>query len=919
MKILKILLIAFIGTLFLSNPADAQQSSQTVNQERLDDVMTNVGNQFVYAFFGKDLLILYLNDEQDIEAVRTATDAELATLTAPFNPLTGKFLLGALSVIYALSVGYFILRLSMFLLEQVWLYQRHEEAPLTDKETRGILVKMVLLGGLVVVPLPLSNEITDDEYFTSLAIGGLFSFLGKSHEIADDSMKELVESQRQTLKTVVLPAADAKQFEMMSVNEFFTCLSLQSSSASYAGNSVSMDVYKKDDESAEGVFSRGDCSLTVSLGIDTQSDEKIKKLLAQDPSLPLTPDLFSKAQKQMFQNVLEEIFVSARRNAKWLSMPRESTDFHKGTELMRPYTGEVLTVSELRDWADMCDSISNLNWSSHDSISGYDRSIFHIWSSRCMSKEVTSKMLYPDSYSALDKLLNEGSSQQPSIGLCVDQASLAQVLSDSRFSAQYTSGGQGVVPDAVETVSLRTCLSSICSSSSVVRGGMYACANAVDLYESSLRDQKLIDRGTMTLGFYMFNLFVHQPPSSMAKEVFNRFSFSFSNTSKPEPEVEGKYFSASFMMPESSPNHYEWNSIIRELQNSMARDDMPAVTPVKEMTNLPGWVGYSRLLTCAQSPLQVSNGYVCNNLPQEFSRFGFSLLQNVITVKTLMTIGNTTNLLRIPKSPGGMIDAVGESSNASKAVLLSAAMAFTATQTGVADTIYEKLGNLGLAGTDQFGHLDRAQLASWAENPLLIGIVALGKASSESGVIKFIEYVLLITLLVGVLFAFLMPLFPMIMVLSALSKFAYLLIKVIMFTGFRLTDAIFENDPDFIGEQLDRLWADWLSVLLKLPLLVVGIMLAWLMSNVVVGHVITSINLTVPTNDGIQGILDLFVILIVTGVIIFIIYNMVLTVIESFYDFTVEWILGTLTNSPFAERKAAGWKDSKDILHFIGR
>lgn len=897
-------------------PSSAFAQEDVVDQERLESVMTNVGNQFIYAFFGKDILIIYLSDPEEIMAIRASSDSELATLTAPFNPLSGKFLMSALSVIYALSVGYFLLRLSLFLLEQAWLMQRNEEAPLTEKEARGILIKFVLLGGLVLVPIPLSNEITDDTFYTSAAVGGLFHFLGVSHEMADDSVKVLIENQRQTLKTVTLPAADAKQYEMMSVNEFFTCLSLQEPTLNYY---AIMNFYQTDRETAEGVISQGDCSLKVSLGIDTQSDEKIARLLSQDPSLPLVPGVFKEAQKRLFAIVLEDAFEDARRNSRWLSMPRHSNDFMEGSDKMRPFTGSVLTSSELDRWDDFCERINELDWSSEEAISGYDRGIYHIWTSRCMSKKVTSRMLYPESYDALDGFLNEGTGRQHSLALCVDQASLAEVVSGSRFSAQYTTGSQGVSSSNVESIPLNSCITSLCSSASLESGGMYACANAIDLYESSLRDSKLVERGTMTLGFYMFNLFVHNPPSAMAKEVFNRFSFSFSSYGIDPMDGDDPYMTVSFRLPEPSSNVHELDEIIIDLQNTLGRDDLPAVSPVRELSDLPSWLGYSRLLTCAQSPLQVSGGYVCNNLPQEFSRFGFSLLQNAITVKTLMTMGNTTNLLRVPKTPGGFIGDRAASESGMKTALLSSALVFAAGHAGVIDTIYNKVGGLNFAGSDEFGHLDRAQMAEWAEMPVIVGIMALGKASSESGVIKFIEYLLLGALLIGVLFAFLMPLFPMIMVLSALTKFAYILLKTIVLTGFRLTDAIFESDPDFIGEQMDRMWAEWLALLLKLPLLVIGIMLAWLMSNIVVAHVLANISLVIPTNDGVQGVLDLFVILVVTSVIIFIIYNMVLTVIESFYDFTVEWVLGTLTNSPFADRKAVGWKDSKDILQFIGR
>ena len=148
----------------------------------------------------------------------------------------------------------------------------------------------------------------------------------------------------------------------------------------------------------------------------------------------------------------------------------------------------------------------------------------------------------------------------------------------------------------------------------------------------------------------------------------------------------------------------------------------------------------------------------------------------------------------------------------------------------------------------------------------------------------------------------------------------YLIIKTIVLHGFKLTDVVFDSDTGFLTERMDMLWADWLAALLKLPLTAIGVVLAWLMSNVVISKVMSSMSFTFETNDGAaNGLIDTIVIIGMSLVVVGIVYNMVLTIIESFYDFTVEWVLGQMTNSPFGDQRAVGWKDAKGVLSMMGR
>ena len=223
--------------------------------------------------------------------------------------------------------------------------------------------------------------------------------------------------------------------------------------------------------------------------------------------------------------------------------------------------------------------------------------------------------------------------------------------------------------------------------------------------------------------------------------------------------------------------------------------------------------------------------------------------------------------------------------------------------------------------TDEFGYLNSRRVDGWMDSALMGAVSALSFAGAESSaLLSFVDSVLFVAILTAIVFAFILPMFPMIMFIGALIKFVYLLISTVSMHGFKLAEAATERDGDFLSDGLDKVWADWLALILKLPLTIIGVVLAWLMSNIIISHVMTNMTLVVPTNDGIQGMFDLGIIIIVSLGVTFIVYNMILTLIESFYDFTVEWVLGMMHSNPFSSKQEGmGIQTSKDVLRLLGR
>tara|TARA_Y100000310_G_scaffold196471_1_gene196541 strand:+ start:9638 stop:12412 length:2775 start_codon:yes stop_codon:yes gene_type:complete len=915
----------FVVLTICSSPVYADEYDDTT---QLEIVMSNISNQFVYAFFGKDMLIYYLGDSDEIRVVQEASDSQLSTLSKPFNAITGSLFMAGFTLIYGITLGYFIVRLAAMAIELGWVAQTDGRAQLSNQEQRGLLIKVVILGGLAITPIPLKSDLLDDTFYTSLSTVLVFDLLGKTSRVGDESMVSLIDSQRSTLKTLKMPAAESKTDSMSALNAFFTCARTQEGRGRSIAYDTSIPMYLDGKGKLQGQLSVGDCSLFVQLGMDLESDKKIAQIRKISPSLPLDEKFFLKAQEEVYRTLIPSLFSSSSKISEELVKPEYSSSLEDGDFSFKGHSSSELTVSELDRWPTRCDEVLSWSRSADETISRRDRIYLNYLSSRCLSRDVADSLVYPKSYDAISAYLGNASKAQKDIALCVDQASMTSILASNRFTTDYGLGTGDSRSSKIEQISLDACVSNLCSSTNVANGGMYACANALDLYQERLNDIKVQQRGVMMLGFYMFDVFIHHPPSASAKKVFNDFSISFSPTPSEDAPVvsDTPFMSFPITVPRVSEGGWKRkNLVLADLSLSPEEYGLPTTKAPLPTTGslLSEAFGYTRLEACAKNPLQVTGGFVCGNIPREFSQFGMTVLRAAITLKTALIMGQTTGAMkRLKVNEKGTVEGY-RGNDTLKSFVRKGGWTMVSFMGGDKDSYYgtfDSVFNMELMATDEFGYLDSVKMNKLLSSAPALLLSTMAHVGATTGFVSIVDNALIVMLIIGALFAFVLPMFPMIMIMNAFVKWSFLLFKTIATHGKKLVDSAFDQDFDLLNESLDKVWGDLLALFLKLPLTVIGVVLAWLMSNVMISHILHNMNLMVPTNDGMQGVLDLFVSMLVSGVIILIVYNMILTIIESFYDFTVEWILGYMHNNPFSsDSKAAGWRDAKEVLAFMGR
>lgn len=885
--------------------------------------MLNTGNQFIYSVFGKDLLIAYLNDEREIQAIKAMSDVEMDALTKPFNAGVSVFTKTVMAVGYILVVVYFLFKLSVVVLTEMWVFQSTGKMQSNRSDVKGVLLKVFFLGVVVVAPISiLSNGVPYTNGLTYL----VFDMLGRSHGLADDAVEDMVLAHRENLQAIRLPSAASKYPHAIELNRFMGCVANDRARRNDYQYVEEMTLYKVTETTARGQVNVGDCWLEVTVGIDNESSEIIRRLNIMDPTLSLDPNVFTVGQKQGVINGLSEMFNVSSKGAEVLGAKPKSEELDQTDGIFDQYTSRMLSANELKVWSERCDAVLSEPFS-QSSIYEQDRQIYNQLVARCASAKLTKKLVYPDTIHAMDNILANEHFNQKVFPLCYTKAQVAQLTQGSGggFTPRYVIDNGSSLDDGFDTISLQSCLSQVCSDDAMANGSMYACTQALNLYEGRQRDMSLAQKGLFSMGFHMMTLFIDSGPSMAAKRVYNSISVRFTDVSLTPIDSVEEYVTVPFIIPKKSGLPEYAYAVDDSLSSPYDFSVLPSVDVPPPDANVMEFMGATRLIACARSPLQLEGRYACGSIPQEFSRFGMALIHNVVLLKTALVVGDS---IRAVRSVSGRSQGTGTMSNARTTLptssLASIGTAVSSAFGGTFDVpaVLEVIG-LQQTVTDEFGEVSTEAVDSMINAGGVIGTLLLASSGAEKyqlmkAAVSMLDTGLMIGLLFGIIFGFLIALYPAFLLVKAIVKFINLLFKTIFIDAFRLIDSIFDDDVDLLNDAFNRVLNDFIGLVIMFPLTIAGVWLAWLMSNIMVAHVLNNITLTFATNDGSQGFLDVVVTMLFTFVIVIVVYNMIMSIIESFYQVAVEWLQGMMSNDPFTASRL-DVQEARSFLRMIGR
>ena len=101
-----------------------------------------------------------------------------------------------------------------------------------------------------------------------------------------------------------------------------------------------------------------------------------------------------------------------------------------------------------------------------------------------------------------------------------------------------------------------------------------------------------------------------------------------------------------------------------------------------------------------------------------------------------------------------------------------------------------------------------------------------------------------------------------------------------------------------------------LTVFLRAPLIVFGLVAAWLLNNILIGEILSAINIEAAfMQEGdfsIKSMIDLIVVFGVQVLMLYLLYSIIFSIIEGFYDISQKWLFGNTSASPFGDKNRSG-------------
>ena len=673
-----------------------------------------------------------------------------------------------------------------------------------------------------------------------------------------------------------------------------------------------------------------DCHLQVTIGYDDQTDELITQIKRTFPDFNVTENAIFNAQTTVFPELLNEMFSMSSGFSETLVKVRQHTT---GRQLgaMELWTEGGQVSFQNTYWEGACDSFYTWNFP-NVGITIAEMQAYHFMSARCLSYEVNKKLLYPEAYGDVAKFLADEVLQNREIMLCND--SLATI---DPVMGVYGGIGKPSGNNEVSEIGLTACIFRQCSDAALGNGGLYACANAVSLYKRAVTDQRIKDMGAFVLGAYMFSLYTQPSLSDISKNIFNGFALKFSTEPFAKPSTLGAEdaFSIDVVVPPRSANHpNQKEALLSDLMMSYLYDDInnSMGSSESEGFSLRDMLYLDRLSTCVRHPLEVSNGYVCGNVPQEINKWGMNIIYFAANFKTMLAVGDAYRRMSFSlakKLEGGSAGGTGVFAGAvNPAELMKTAAASALAIMGMSSESASSLNVLGVTYNvdDGFGQLQQSQSTAmnFLSNPI-VGYLVSSMNEKNNTIMDILDMVLGLIFLIGFFLGVIIPFMPVMLFMTALGTSIFLLFKFMMLSSFKITDIIFSMDAEFMSHELEQLFAEVLAMALKIPLTIIGVIVAWLMSNVLVSKIMLNLDLETVLNlnsvASATGYFDSFVIFLVTSIVLFAVFSTVISVIESFYEFTVKWVVGDMPSNPFdSEKSAMNWAETKQSFkHMISK
>ena len=872
----------------------------------LDDLQKDLSNRLILGIFGKDALIFSLGtnvDQSVADEISMLSMEDVQKYATPFNVGNLNGLLMILSSFFFVAFSVIVIYFAWVMFEALFSTQDSGEFFGNKTSTLFSVLKgstaMVLIipaYGFSHKPFSDFENSIDGTKYGSFSISQLFVFkaVGLSNQFSNHIWGSFVNNYQKAYPIIDLPNTYSKENEMKNLLNYVMCVK------SY-GESTTTNVVLNRKPNTEGAFeitgSYNSCSFNGSIKYDLTLINKLQETTDFADFVSSSID-YEGLFMETINRSLSEAFSNAQIYADLL--------LNEAGSLTEEEERRGALVTPL-NWRSLCSSPSGMFEAGKLNNNGIP--VIQYYMEKCLSENFILSFISSSKTDAASKYTTSGLNKS-TYSLCGTQTSI------DNGERTYVKNSTLSVTNNNQTKTLESCLIESCGPS----GGLYECSSAIEFAETNSKNELMIEQGWLTAGAYSYSLFSGFRNMS-SKEMINSFGSSFSGAESSIGDgVTVNTGSIVFPIVATNPTgdnlNDDFDNLLRLTEGSdeILDEKKSTVSLLMPSGGLAGKgrpegiFGIYKFVTCSSNPMSITNGFSCGNITEEMHSLGTNMLETAIELKVAATI---SQLFGFARTRSKHSDSSGSASTGIDYLgKISKALNFSA------DLYVPFLRVMGIAAvgsmattSSSFSKID----SYWYQNPenYLI-VVAL-----FSGEVEFISLLLNIIMgllfILSIVFGFLLPLLPYFLWITVIAGWGTMILESLIVAPVWAATLISPSN-NHTTQTAKKGLLILMTIIMRGPFMVVGLVVAWMLSNSLIGPLLEMANISdallLSTSTGMFGYIDAFVKIIIYMSLVYLIYNLIFSIIEGFYEIASNWLFSS-SISPFAvKNRSEKWRSS---------
>jgi len=898
----------FLLFIFMLMPFFAQANNIQIMPENdelyavnsIEDIEKDLTKRFILGVFGKDALVYFLPAGADpslADTIKSLSDAEVERLSRPFN---SSIISGTLILISA----FFLVALVTFIFYIIWVYIeslfRTQDSGefLGGKWNKALTPIKVIIGFALIFPMwgqshaPFNKLAETSSGWNigafSLSQLGVFMAAGASNQSANIIFGEFVRAMPKHYPAIKMPNVTSKSKFMSDVIDFMVC----AKSSHQQEMNLTFRRFNTDESSLYKMNARaGKCEINGQIGYDQAT---VNDLKTNNNLIKMVGNInYESMQKAAIQTATQNLFSQASDIADAIIRSDKSIHLIRNDLQISPSS-----------WRDEC---SNIASKATTDLNKEGLITFNYYASNCLSKNFIED-LSSASVSTAYIYSKQNYLKGNNIELCTHGGSL-DANGEKPLTYVKAKESEYIFGDRYKMIG--DCVKQVCSGTNI-----YECASAINFAKEIEEKEKIAKMGWITGGANAYKLFSGKDNAN-ARSVINKSSFSngyvddtsgFIDLGNESTGVLDSFTVSVNAVPPVSFDYSDFSDYIETKETFYDQAVMDNTRTGSFMDGgSDGWFGIAKLQNCVENPMTISNGYVCGTVTEEAHLFGSKLIALGIQVKMISLMASSKKGKNNKRVGTVSKKATGYVGNAVKSFDKYAPLAFTAL-----------LLSDSLVSNDSFTEVDQE---IWQQYPEVLGFImagTVGAVSSENpisnAVTKMLNLLTSLLIVLGIVFGFVMPLLPFGLWMVAIGGWVIALLEALVLAPIWGV-VLVAPSKDHTADAARKSTIIIVSILLKAPLLTVGLVMAWLLNNILLSELLTfsdiSSALALQPSEFIKGLIDQLIVLIVYFIMLYGIYNIIFSLIESFNDVAIDVLFGGKGISPFAEKqRGENWRSS---------